>query len=121
MFARYCSFAFTVGSRMTARDSCPPLDVLNPLRTLNGSPVIKVWIEFIVQPPITWFSQPGALPASHLLLPTGNSHTVVRLKTCVRSKSERALSSRRLRMSVGVRELVVDSPPPDDAPTGSTD
>ena len=33
----------------------------------------------------------------------------------------RARSSRKLRMSVGVRELVVERPPPEDAPTGSTD
>src|SRR5262245_3626536 len=72
------------------------------------------------QPPITVFTKP--FPASSRLpLPTGSSQTPLAVKTCVRLKSERERSPSQLRMLVGVRELVVVRPPPDDAPTGSTD
>src|SRR5713101_3097913 len=75
----------------------------------------------MVQPPSTWLTIPCDDFRKCFPLPTGTSHTDAACNTCVRSKSERARSSRKLRMSVGVRELVVESPPPEDAPTGSTD
>src|SRR5260370_30362317 len=75
----------------------------------------------MVQPPRTWLTTPCDEVRKCFPLPTGTSQTEAACKTCVRSKSERARSLRKLRISVGVRELVVESPPPDDAPTGSTD
>src|SRR6266446_7281353 len=75
----------------------------------------------IVQPPRRWLTTPCDEFKKRFPLPTGSSQTDAACNTCVRSKSERARSSRQLRTSVGVREFVVESPPPDDAPTGSTD
>src|SRR5258707_5437599 len=75
----------------------------------------------MVQPPRTWLTTPLDDFRKRRPLPSGTSHPVAACNTCVRSKSERARSLRKLRSSVGVREFVVESPPPDDAPTGSTD
>src|ERR1700726_3775072 len=60
-------------------------------------------------------------PPSSLPRPKGSSYTPVAVKTWKRLKSDRARSLRQVRVSAGVRELVVLRPPPDDEPTGSTD
>src|SRR5262252_10839915 len=78
-------------------------------------------MAFAVQPPRIWLTTPEDELKKCLPLPNGSSQTELAVRTCVRSKSDRPRSSRKLRISVGVLELVVDKPPPDEAPTGSTD
>src|SRR6266576_7128125 len=75
----------------------------------------------MVQPPRILLTTPWDEPRKCFPRPTGSSQTDAACSTCVRSNSERPRSSPKLRMSVGVREFVLVSPPPEDAPTGSTD
>src|SRR5258706_15841114 len=75
----------------------------------------------MVQPPRTWLTPALDDVRERGPLPRGTSHSGAACNPCVRSKSERARSLRKVRSSVGVREFVVESPPPDDEPTGSTD
>src|SRR5258706_2033403 len=118
-----------MGVRTTARETCPALEVkppgevleFPPLFTLNGSPDWNVKMLLRVQPPTRWLTTPLDDFIKRRPLPNGSSQTVAACNTWVRSKSERPRSSRKLRISVGVREFVVESPPPDEAPTGSTD
>src|SRR5258705_704176 len=75
----------------------------------------------MVQPPKILFTTPLDEPRKRFPRPTGNSQTDAACRTWVRSNSERPRSIPKSRMSVGVREFVLVSPPPDEAPTGSTD
>src|ERR1051325_8080369 len=59
--------------------------------------------------------------ANVLRLPNGSHNSMLALITWVLSKSETVRSSRKFRMSVGVRLLVVLRPPLLEDPVGSTD
>src|SRR6266404_6455396 len=105
----------------SARDWCEKLEVKYPLRMLNGSPLMPVKMPFRLQPPMIWFRTPCAPLRNGLPLPTGSSYTLLTVRVLKRLKSESARSLRQVRVSAGVREFEVLSPPPDDEPTGSTD